>query len=81
MKTYLHGPMYYAKKVKLRFRVGDLDRPERTKRYTSSREEDVDALVCPCGTKAERRTHIVGECEIYEYEQDVLEEEMRKSDE
>ena len=32
MKTYLHGPMDYAKKLKLRFRVGDLDLPER--RYT-----------------------------------------------
>ena len=33
MKTYLHGPMDYAKKLKLRFRVGDLDLPERRKRY------------------------------------------------
>ena len=32
MKTYLHGPMDYAKKLKLRFRVGDLDLPERRKR-------------------------------------------------
>ena len=31
MKTYLHGPMDYAKKLKLRFRVGDLDLPERRK--------------------------------------------------
>ena len=29
MKTYLHGPMDYAKTLKLRFRVGDLDLPER----------------------------------------------------
>ena len=29
MKTYLHGPMDYAKKLKLRFRIGDLDLPER----------------------------------------------------
>ena len=28
MKTCLHGPMDYAKKLKLRFRVGDLDLPE-----------------------------------------------------
>ena len=28
MKAYLHGPMDYAKKLKLRFRVGDLDLPE-----------------------------------------------------
>ena len=51
MKTYLHGPMDYAKKLKLRFRVGNLDLPERRKMYTSSREEEeVDAYVCPCGT-------------------------------
>ena len=28
MKTYLHGPTDYAKKLKLRLRVGDLDLPE-----------------------------------------------------
>ena len=32
MKMYLHGPMDYAKKLKLRFRVGDLDIPERRQR-------------------------------------------------
>ena len=32
--------MDYAKKMKLRFRVGDLDLPERRKGYTSSREEE-----------------------------------------
>ena len=53
MKTYLCGPMDYAKKLKLRFRVGDLDLPER-KRYTSSREEeDVATYICPCGTTIE----------------------------
>ena len=40
MKTYLHCPMDYAKKLKLRFRVGDLDPPERGKIYSSSREEE-----------------------------------------
>ena len=40
MKTYLHCPMDYAKTLKLRFRVGDLDLPERRKRRVSSREED-----------------------------------------
>ena len=29
MKTYLRGPMDYAETLKLRFRVGDLDLPER----------------------------------------------------
>ena len=60
MKTYLHGPMDYAKKLKLRFRVGDLDLPEKRKRYTSSREEDVATNMWPCGTAIESRPHIVG---------------------
>ena len=53
MKTYLHSPMDYAKKLKMRFRVGDLDLPERRKRHTSSREEEdvvVSTNMCPCGT-------------------------------
>ena len=79
MKTYWHNPMDYAKKLKLRFRVGDLDLPERRKRYTSSREEDVVTQMCPCGTTIEGRTHIV-ECEICKEERDVLQDEMRKSD-
>ena len=47
---YLHGPMHYAKKLALRFRVGDLDRrPERRKIYTSNREEeDVATNRCLC---------------------------------
>ena len=49
---YLHGPMDYAKKRKLRFRVGDLDlRKIYFEVYTSKREEeDMDAHMCPCGT-------------------------------
>ena len=39
------------------------------------------AHVCPCGTTIESRIHVVGECEIYKEERDVLEEEMRKLDE
>ena len=46
IKTYLHGPMDYAKRLKLRFRGGDLDLPERRKRYTSSREEQEVATIC-----------------------------------
>ncbi|CAM9396360.1 unnamed protein product [Sphacelaria rigidula] len=39
-----------AKKLKLRFRVRDLDLPERRKRYTSSRvEEKVNAPSCSRG--------------------------------
>ena len=63
-------------------RVGDLDLPERRKRYTSSREEEEsDAQMCPCGKAIESRTHIVGECEIYKEERDVFEEETREIDE
>ena len=81
MKTYLHGPMDYAKKLKLRFRVGDMYLPERRNRYTSGRvEEDVSTNMCPCGTTTEGRTHVVGECEICKEERDALEEEMRKLD-
>ena len=49
------------------------------KRYTSSREEDVDAHVCPCGTAIESRTHIVGACETCKEQRDAL-GEMRKFD-
>ena len=57
MKTYLHGPIDYAKKPKLRLRVGDVDLPER-KRYTSGREEeDVATNMRPCGTIQSRTQH------------------------
>ena len=61
MKTYLHGPMDYAEKLKLRFRVEDLDLPERRTRYTSSgrEEEHLATNMCPCGATRENRTHIV----------------------
>ena len=50
----MHGPMDYAKTLKLRFRVGDLDLPERRKRYTSSPgEEEEDATMCSCGKAVE----------------------------
>ena len=81
MKTCLHGPTDYAEKLKLLFRVGDLDLPERTKRYTSRREEeDVATNMRPCGATTERRTHIVGEREKYEEVRDAIEDEMRKLD-
>ena len=71
--------MDYVKTLKLRFRVGDLDLPERRKRYDSSREvEEEIAQICPCGKAVESRTHIVGECETYKEERDGL--EMRKMD-
>ena len=80
IETCLHGPMDFAKKLKLRFRAGDLDLPERGRRYTSSREEeDVATNMCPCGTTIESITYIrvVRECGICKEEQGAL-EEMRK---
>ena len=35
-------------------------------------------MTCPCGKANESRTHVVGECEMYKEEPDVL--EMRKID-
>ena len=53
-ENVLHGPMDYAKTLKLRFRVGDLDLPERIKGSASSRgEEEEDAQMCPCGKAVE----------------------------
>ena len=77
-----HHPIDFAKTLKLRFRVGSLDLRERRKRYTISREEEeVDAQMCPCGKPIESRSHIVGECEMYKEERNVLEEETREIDE
>ena len=54
MKTYLRGPMDYAKKLKLRFRVGDLDLPEKRERCTNiQQEKDVVTHMYPCGTAIE----------------------------
>ena len=84
MKMYLHGLMDIREKAETAIscrRVGDLDLPERSKRYTSSREEeDVATHMCPCGTTIENRTHVVGEREMYKEERDVLDEEMKNLD-
>ena len=81
MKTHLHRPTDNAKKLKQRFREGDLDLPERRKRCTSSQEEgDVTTNMCPCGTAIKVGTHIVGKREIYKEERDAFEEEMTKFD-
>ena len=70
--------MHAAQKKKLRFRVGDLDLPERRKRYKSKRvEEGKDKQNCSRGKAIESRTRIVAECEPYQEERDVLEGEMR----
>ena len=62
METHLHGPMDYAKKLKLRFRVGDLDLPERRCDIPVVEEEDMDERMCPCGTTLVSRTQMIGEC-------------------
>ena len=73
----MHGPLDAAKNLKLRFRVGDLDLPERRKRYTNKRvKEEVDKQNFPRGKATESRTHIVAECELYQEERDVQEREM-----
>ena len=78
MEAYLHGPMDAVKSLKLRFRVGDLDLPERRKRYMSTRVEEEEESNCPCGKAIiESRIHTVAECELYQEEWDVLEVEMR----
>ena len=81
MKPYLHGPMDFREKVETSISRGEPGPPERrTKRYSSSREEeDVVTHMCPCGTTIEGRTHIVGQCAIYKEERDVsrgLDEEL-----
>ena len=58
MKACLHGPMDYAKAIKLRYRVGDLDLPESRTRYTSSREEEEGAQKCPRGKSMEWSSHL-----------------------
>ena len=70
-ENVFYGPVDYAKTLKLRLRVGDLDLPERRKRYASSREEEEDAQMCPSGKAVESRTHIVGECEISKEEREI----------
>ena len=39
----------------------------------------MDAHMCSCCTTIESRTHIIGECETYKEERDVI-VDMRKSD-
>ena len=76
MKTLCARSKDVAKKLKLCCRAGDLDLPERRKRYwyTSSWEED-NVLVWQ--SNRVEMTIIVGECELYKVERDALEEEMR----
>ena len=65
MKTCLHVPMDFANTLKLRFRLGDLDRIPVG--------EEVDAQqMCLCGKAIESRIHLVGECGMHKEERDVL---------
>ena len=76
MKTCFHGRMDFAKTLKLRIRACYLDPRERGKRSASSREEEGDTQMCPCGKAIKSRTHTVGKCEMYKEERYVLEEMM-----
>ena len=79
--SLLMAPIDYAKRLKLWFRVGDLDLPGRRNKYTSSRvDEEGGAQKCPCGNADDSRVHTVGKRELYKEERNVLEEEMRKTD-
>ena len=75
-KAHLHSPMDFAKTLKLRYRVGGLDLPERIKRFAGSPVEGEGAQRCPRGNADESRTRIAGECELYKGERDVLEEKL-----
>ena len=73
MTTYSNGPMDFAKMLKLRFRVGNLDLSEARKMFTRSwEEEEVDAHIDVSVWQINSRTHIVGEREIRKEERNVL---------
>ena len=75
MIRYLHGPMDYANTLKLRVRVRGRDLPERRIWYTSSRAEEKEgAETCSCGKADEGGAHILGKCELYKEEGNVLRE-------
>ena len=77
MKRHLHGSMDYAKTLKLQFRAGDLDLPERRGMppvVGRRKEIHIYALVAK-----ESGAHMVGECEMHKEGRDVI--EMRKLDE
>ena len=75
MKTYLHGPMDFAKRVKLQFCVGNLDLPENVPEVERRRKK---IPRCPLVVKQKRVEHTLWEkCEMYKEERDVLVEEMK----
>ena len=50
-KTFLHGPTDFAKTMKLRFDVGDLDPPERINKYISIRKRRKYMHRCALGVE------------------------------
>lgn len=73
LKTYSKGPVDYTKKLKPRFRVEDLSRPERRMMYTSGPVEDqVDAQICPRGNATEGRTHEMREGGLHKEERECV---------
>ena len=71
----------YAKTIKPRFWLGDLDLSERRTRFTSSGvQEEEGARGCPCGDSDQSRIHMVGAREVYKEERNVFEDGMRKAD-
>lgn len=74
--------MEAAKNSKLRFRVGDLDPPEKGKRYISSRVGGKLVVQnCPCGKAMESTIHIAAERPLHEELRGMLEREMREANE
>ena len=55
--------------------MGYAKTPETATSWACQKEEvqEEDAQMCPCGSAKERRTHTVGESEMYKEKRDVLE--------
>ena len=57
-ETYFYGPMDYAKTLKLQFRVGDLDLPERRRYTRCPEEEEEDAQMCRALVAKQKRIEL-----------------------
>lgn len=72
MNAYLHGSLDYAKNLKMRLRVGDLDLPEGMTGYAGGLvEEGVDVQICPYDKAIQSRFHLVAGYELHKGERDV----------
>ena len=62
--------MDYAKKLKLGFRLDDLDLTrKKNEMFQSSREEvHVPSMTCPCGSQLDGGTYVVKRCKIHKQE-------------